>query len=154
MVERVVYAIHIAAQKRESIAVIPFEPRCLAAGYGWIAVGGPENGECAFIRTDERGLQLHGEPSSHQASDVDSALPLDLEPPSGLLSPETTTGGPTSTRRSPRRMMPEFELHKFGGTIVNSVTIHHFPGDREGITDEDVMVLRYVRSVVATSSSA
>ncbi|GLI78726.1 hypothetical protein PoHVEF18_007047 [Penicillium ochrochloron] len=141
VVERVVYAIHIAAQKRESIAVIPFEPRCLAAGYGWIAVGGPENGECAFIRTDERGLQLHGEPSSHQASDVDSALPLDLEPPSGLLSPETTTGGPTSTRRSPRRMMPEFELHKFGGTIVNSVTIHHFPGDREGITDEDVMVL-------------
>ncbi|CEJ59272.1 hypothetical protein PMG11_07903 [Penicillium brasilianum] len=141
VVERVVYAIHIAAHKRESIAVIPFEPRCLAAGYGWIAVGGPENGECAFIRTDERGLQLHGEPSSHQASDVDSALPLDLEPPSGLLSPDTTTRGIASSRRSPRRMMPEFELHKFGGSIVNSVTIHHFPGDREGISDEDVMVL-------------
>jgi hypothetical protein len=141
VVERVVYAIHIAAQKRESIAVIPFEPRCLAAGYGWIAVGGPENGECAFIRTDERGLQLHGEPSTHLPSDVDSPLPLDLEPPSGLPSPDTRSGGTTSTRRASRRMMPEFELHKFGGSIVNSVTIHHFPGGREGISDEDVMVL-------------
>lgn len=153
MVERVIYAIHIAAQKRESIAVIPFEPRCLAAGYGWIAVGGPENGECAFIRTDERGLQLHGEPSSHQPSDVDSALPLDLEPPSGLPSPDTPSGGTSSTRRSPRRLMPEFELHKFGGSIVNSVTIHHFPGEREGISDEDVTVLRYVGSALATGSS-
>jgi hypothetical protein len=44
-------------------------------------------------------------------------------------------------------MMPEFELHKFGGSIVNSVTIHHFPGDREGISAEVVVVLRYVYSV-------
>ncbi|KAJ5176135.1 uncharacterized protein N7482_002012 [Penicillium canariense] len=141
VVERIVYAIHIAAQKRESMAVIPFEPRCLAAGYGWIAVGGPENGECAFIRTDERGIQLHGEPSSHQPSDVDSALPLDLEIPSRLPSPDTSSGGTTSARRSPRRLLPEFELHKFGGSIVNSVTIHRFPADREGISNEDVMVL-------------
>lgn len=43
--------------------------------------------------------------------------------------------------------MPEFELHKFGGTIVNSVTIHHFPAGREGTSDEDVMVLRCVGSL-------
>ena len=40
--------------------------------------------------------------------------------------------------------MPEFELHKFGGSIVNSVTIHQFPSDREGIASEDVMVVRYL----------
>ncbi|KAJ6032199.1 hypothetical protein N7540_002931 [Penicillium herquei] len=83
VVDRIVYAIHIAAQKRESIAVIPFEPRCLAAGYGWIAVGGPDNGECAYIRIDERGLQVHDEASPLHPADVDSALPLDLEPPLG-----------------------------------------------------------------------
>lgn len=137
VVERIVYAIHIAAQKRESIAIIPFEPRCLAAGYGWIAVGGPENGECAFIRIGERGLQVHGEPSSHFPSDVDSALPLDLESPSRLSSPGT------SNRRPARRLLPEFELHKFGGTIVNSVAIHRFPADSEGVSSEDVTVLRY-----------
>ncbi|KAI2787521.1 hypothetical protein POX_f07890 [Penicillium oxalicum] len=146
VVERVVYAIHISSQKRESIAVIPFEPRCLAAGYGWIAVGGPENGECAFIRTDDRGGQPHGQAPSH-SSDVDSALPLDFESSPGLQSspglpsPDATNSEATPLRRGTRRWMPEFELHKFGGSIVNSVTIHQFPSDREGIASEDVMVV-------------
>ncbi|KAE8158744.1 hypothetical protein BDV40DRAFT_291506 [Aspergillus tamarii] len=56
VVDRVIYSIHISSQKRETLAVIPFEPRCLAAGYGWIAVGGNENGECAFIKISERGV--------------------------------------------------------------------------------------------------
>lgn len=144
VVERIVYAIHISAQKRESVALIPFEPRCLAAGHGWIAVGGPDNGECAFIKIDERELRIHGVPSSQQPSDVDSALPLDLDPPSWLSSPGTPLGGatPASARRSARRLWPEFELHKFGGSIVNSVTIHRFSGNGNGVSHEDVMVLR------------
>lgn len=142
VVERIVYAIHISSQKRESIALIPFEPRCLAAGFGWIAVGGPENGECAFIKIGKSGLQIHGDLYQHQNSDVDSALPLGLDMPSRASG---TNLGATSTsvHRPARELLPEFELHKFGGSIVNSVTIHRFPGAGEDVSDEDVLVLRY-----------
>lgn len=105
-------------------------------------MGGPENGECAFIKIGERGLQVHGESFTHQSSDVDSALPLDLDPPSGVSSPGTFVTS-TSARRPGPRLPPEFELHKFGGSIVNSVTIHRFLGNEEGVADEDVIVLRY-----------
>ncbi|KAJ5112408.1 hypothetical protein N7532_000453 [Penicillium argentinense] len=141
VVERIVYAIHIAAQKRESIAVIPFEPRCLAAGFGWIAVGGPENGECAFLKLGDRGLQAREGLPSQSPVDVDSALPVDLEPPSRVLTPESSIGGPSSTRHSTRRLWPEFERHKFGGSIVNSVTIHRFPGSEDDPAPEDAMVI-------------
>lgn len=108
-------------------------------------MGGPENGECAFIKLGERELQVNGDPSPQQSSDVDSALPLDLDPPSWLSSPGTPSGDTTSasTRRLARRLWPEFELHKFGGSIVNSVTIHRFSGHGDGVSDEDVIVLRY-----------
>lgn len=142
VVERIVYAIHISAQKREDIAVIPFEPRCLAAGHGWIAVGGPENGECAFLKLNERDLQAHeGDPPTHVPADVDSALPLGFDPSSQLLTPESSTDGPSSARHPTRRLWPEFERHKFGGSIVNSVTIHRFPGTEKDAAPEDVMVI-------------
>lgn len=138
------------------MALLPFEPRCLAAGHGWIAVGGPENGECAFIKIGERELQVRRNPSSQQPSDVDSALPLDLDPQSWPSSPGTPVGGttPASTRRSARTLWPEFELHKFGGSIVNSVTIHRFSGNGNGVSHEDVVVLRYCsRSTVTRLQS-
>ncbi|KAJ5281699.1 hypothetical protein N7478_007071 [Penicillium angulare] len=141
VVDRIVYAIHISAQKREGIAVLPFEPRCLAAGHGWIAVGGPDSGECAFIRIDERGLQVHDESSPLHASDVDSALPLDLDLPSGFHSPGTSGSDTGLPPRSGRRTLPELVIHKFGGSIVNSVTIHRFPNNGEGTSHEDVMIL-------------
>ncbi|CAG8009544.1 unnamed protein product [Penicillium olsonii] len=139
VVERIVYAIHISAQTRASIALIPFEPRCLAAGHGWIAVGGSEHGECAFIRIGDRGMQAHGEAPSFQ-TDVDSALPLDLDPLSRVTSPDLN-GDSVPTRYRTGRLLPEVELHRFGGSIVNSVTIHRFYGGGDGLADEDVVVL-------------
>ncbi|KAK9857690.1 uncharacterized protein MYU51_019843 [Penicillium brevicompactum] len=139
VVERIVYAIHLSAQTRASIALIPFEPRCLAAGHGWIAVGGPENGECAFIRIGDRGMQTHGDAPSFQ-TDVDSALPLDLDPLSRVTSPDSN-GDSLPTRYRTSRLLPEVELHRFGGSIVNSVTIHRLYGGGEGLADEDVAVL-------------
>ncbi|KAJ5790673.1 uncharacterized protein N7518_007684 [Penicillium psychrosexuale] len=138
VVERIVYSIHISAQKRESVAVLPFEPRCLVAGYGWIVVGGPENGECAFIRIGDRGMQVHGDIPFH--ADVDSALPLDLDPPSSI-APGDFNGESASTRYRSSRLSPEVELHGFGGSIVNSVTIHRFYGGSEDLADEDIVVL-------------
>ncbi|KAJ6179505.1 hypothetical protein N7519_009966 [Penicillium mononematosum] len=137
VVERIVYSIHISGQKRESVAVIPFEPRCLVAGHGWIVVGGPENGECAFIRIGDRGMQVHGDAPFH---DVDSALPLDLDPPSSMTSGDFNSES-ASTRYRSSRSSPEVELHRFGGSIVNSVTIHRFYGGSEDLADEDVVVL-------------
>lgn len=135
------YAIHISTQKRESVAVIPFEPRCLAAGHGWIAVGGPENGECAFIRIDERGMPIHSDVPSFQA-DADGALPLDLDPPSLMTTPGAFNGASRSTRYRSSRSSPEVELHRFGGSIVNSVTLHRFYGGGEEFADEDIAILR------------
>ncbi|KAJ5143874.1 uncharacterized protein N7515_002661 [Penicillium bovifimosum] len=140
VVERIVYAIHVSAQKRESVAVIPFEPRCLAAGHGWIAVGGPENGECAFIRIGDHESRGHGNAPSFQA-EVDSALPLDLDPPSLMTSPTDFNSESMSTRYRSSRTSPEVELHRFGGSIVNSVVIHRFYGGSEDLADEDIAVL-------------
>ncbi|KAI2732868.1 hypothetical protein DTO012A8_10140 [Penicillium roqueforti] len=113
VVERIVYSIHISAQKRESVAVLPFEPRCLVAGYGWIVVGGPENGECAFIRIGDRGMQVHGDTPFH--ADVDSALPLDLDPPSSI-APGDFNAESASTRYRSSRLSPEVELHGYRGS--------------------------------------
>ncbi|KAH8432163.1 uncharacterized protein LDX57_009805 [Aspergillus melleus] len=143
VVDRVIYAVHISTEKRETLAVIPFEPKCLAAGNGWVAVGGSDNGECAFVSvTDRNGRVQDGAGSTiSQSSDVDSALPIDLES-SSRSSPSWLAGEePGASRDAGRREMPDVRLHKFGGSIVNSVTIHRLPGDAKGSTDEDIAVL-------------
>lgn len=145
--DRVVYAIHISTHKRESIAVIPFEPKCLTAGYGWVGVGGSDNGECAFIRITGEGVRLQDDddddvPAS-RLSEVDSALPIDLDPPTRLSPPWPSREVQESARRASSRPLPEVQLHRFGGSIVNSVTIHRFPGDGKSLADEDMMILRY-----------
>lgn len=121
---------------------VPFEPKCLAAGYGWIALGGADNGECAFIRLFGRATDSPGNISTRlHHSDVDSALPVDLEAARRPSPSWTTHGVPRSD--TGRWASPEVLLPKFGGTIVNSVTIHRFPGDENGLGYEDVVVLRY-----------
>ncbi|KAL1847280.1 hypothetical protein Plec18170_008627 [Paecilomyces lecythidis] len=145
VVDRVVYAIHISSQKREGLAVIPFEPKCLTSGCGWIAVGGSDNGECAFIKLDSSHGRTTGDRSSSRRSDVDSALPIDLEQRAARLgsrfpSPWSSNEEGEAGRTSSRLQLPEVQLHKFGGSIVNSVTIHRLPGT-EGLGDEDVVVV-------------
>lgn len=41
------------------LATVPFEPTCLAADLGWLAVGGENNGDCAFIKVEK---DEHGHP--------------------------------------------------------------------------------------------
>lgn len=126
------------------MALIPFEPKCLTAGYGWIGVGGADNGECAFIKLAERGMRVHGGTSGlRRPSDVDSALPIDLEAVTRASSPWVSDEVSGLPSRAARRLLPEVQLHKFGGSIVNSVTIHRLPGDDKDIAEEDIVVLRY-----------
>lgn len=87
-------------------------------------------------------MRTHGDAPSFQ-TDVDSALPLDLDPLSRVTSPDSN-GDSLPTRYRTSRLLPEVELHRFGGSIVNSVTIHRLYGGGEGLADEDVAVLRLV----------
>lgn len=144
VVDRVIYVIHISSRKRESVALIPFEPKCLAAGYGWIAVGGSDNGECAFIRIAEEGVHAQDDDGLvPHPSEVDSTFPIDLDPPTRTSSPWPPGEEPGPARRASRRPLPEVQLPKFGGSIVNSVTIHRCPGDGKSLADEDMIIIRY-----------
>ncbi|PGH18706.1 hypothetical protein AJ80_04359 [Polytolypa hystricis UAMH7299] len=124
-VERVIYAIHVSSRKREVVTIVPFEPRCLTSGLGWIAVGGADNGDCAFIRIGNPPLSSTDGAATPSQTDVDTPLPLDIE---------------SILRRLPS-WAPEVQIHEFGGSIVNSVTLHRLPGDNDIYADEDVAIL-------------
>ncbi|OJD17839.1 hypothetical protein AJ78_02080 [Emergomyces pasteurianus Ep9510] len=123
-VERQIYVLHISSRKREKIAVVPFEPKCLAAGLGWIGVGGSEHGDCAFIKI---GDPTSGVPHAMlpPRADVDSPLPVDLDPARPRFPPSSSN----------------IKIHEFGGSIVNSVTLHRLPASDHTYAHEDVAVL-------------
>jgi hypothetical protein len=47
-----VFVLDLETDRTTLLATIPFEPVCLAAGVGWIGVGGDNKGNCAFIKLD------------------------------------------------------------------------------------------------------
>lgn len=47
-----IYCLNTASKKRKHIATLPFEARCTASGYGWICVGGEDDGHFAAIKLD------------------------------------------------------------------------------------------------------
>lgn len=110
-------------------------------------MGGTERGDCAFIRLTGRG----GAPLRHglagaSSADVDTPLPLDLDPSSRRLPPWAPGEYELEPqlRRTNRRRLPEVQIKEFGGKIVNSVTLHRLAGDNDVYADEDVAVLRCV----------
>ncbi|WEW59027.1 hypothetical protein PRK78_004495 [Emydomyces testavorans] len=125
-VGRIIYTIHISARKREIVTVIPFEPKCLTAGLGWIGIGGSENGDCAFIKLGDSGISSpRTGTSATPGADIDSPLPLDLDP---------------DLRRLPPRA-PEVIVQEFGGSIVNSVTFHRLLPPNDLFSHEDIAIL-------------
>lgn len=146
---KVVHSIHVKSQRWDTIERIPFEPKCLAAAYGWIVIGGSDNGECAFIRLPGRDPR----PASDTrpgvaAADVDTALPIELDGDTRL--PAAATGTSEEQRPHTRSLengteLPEIFTKTLTGSIVNSVTIHRLPADeRLGFAHEDIAVFRYV----------
>ncbi|KMU90374.1 hypothetical protein CIHG_08184 [Coccidioides immitis H538.4] len=131
-VGRIIYTIHISSRKREIITVIPFEPKCLTAGLGWIGIGGSKNGDCAFIKLGDSGITSPRTRAAALDADIDSPLPLDLDPPLRRLPPRAPGNSFLSNPRQDA---------EFGGSIVNSVTLHRLPAPREGLDHEDVAVL-------------
>lgn len=117
----------------------------MAAGHGWVAVGGSDNGECAFIRLPDYSACTQGSTPAGQPADVDSALPIGFEPSARMSSPRNNGDATRPARDTGGRQVPEMQLHTFGGSIVNSVTIHRLPGGEKDLSHEDVAILRYHR---------
>ncbi|OKL61921.1 hypothetical protein UA08_02605 [Talaromyces atroroseus] len=139
---KVVHSIHVKSQKWDTIERIPFEPKCLAASYGWIVVGGSDNGECAFIRLPGRESPVLNDMRLDTA-DVDAALPIELDSDTRTLPTEdaSTEQQRTSNISSSRSDLPDFFTKALTGSIVNSVTIHRLPGeDSLGFAHEDLAI--------------
>lgn len=137
-----IYALHLSTRKRESIASLPWKPQCLDARHGWICVGGPDLGRCAFIYVGGTGSgDAQGRSFQHEA-DVDALLPLDLDPDSRMLAHSYFQRVRASP--PPSRGKPEVQIHELGGHIMNSVTIHRLPSDQKGVEDEIVCAMAYV----------
>ena len=73
------------------------------------------------------------------SAEVDEWLPLDLDPESRMLDHQSYLGH----RRPPHagRRKPEVHYHELGGSIVNSVTIHHLRSEEPELRDEVVAIL-------------
>lgn len=139
-----IYALHVSTRKRELITSLPWKPQCLDAGYGWICVGGSDNGRCAFVNTREECSNSSGDRTFQHHAEVDALLPLELDPESRLLahnSPHQRSQTFASTPSAASRGKVEVQIHEVGGSIINSVTIHRLRSDRDGFEDEIVAVL-------------
>ena len=133
-----VIAIHLPTRRRQRLATVPFEICCLGAGYGWICVGGQSTGQCAFIDVRERRpFSPQGDAARH--AEVDSLLPLYLEPHSGTLAQDYISRGSGDRASSSRTA----KVHKreIGNEIVNAITVHRIESQQKGYQDEEVAVL-------------
>lgn len=115
-----VYCLNTATKIQSHVTKLPWDARCTASGHGYVCVGGAEQGNFAAIKVE-------GFPPS-DPQHVDSLLPLDLE-------------RHTSVTRPPVLCTPaEIQLEKIGEDIVNSISIHKFTAEDDGV-DEVVAVL-------------
>jgi hypothetical protein len=137
-----ILTIHLPSRTWDIVSKLPFDPRCMAVGLGWIVVGGADNGQCGLVKIPDYSAP-HLRPNGNANADVDSALPIELDSPNTRSASTSSSSSQTHrpNTRVIRELATEIQIHKFGGSIVNSVTLHRFP--REGnLAEEDVMVIR------------
>ena len=111
-----IYCLNTATKKRKHIATLPFEARCTASGYGWVCVGGEDEGHFAAIKLDGNGPRT---------LEVDSPLPVDA------WRPNTSSAG---------RRAASVKVERIGEEIVNSISIHRIQ-DEEAHLDDIVAIL-------------
>jgi hypothetical protein len=115
-----VYCLFTSTKKRRHIATLPFEARCTASGYGWVCVGGEDEGHFAAIKLD-------GGPRSNE---VDERLDI-----GGAWASGSSLGGSSTARRG-----ATVKVERIGEEIVNSISIHRIQ-DEEAHLDDIVAVL-------------
>ncbi|KAL8841820.1 MAG: hypothetical protein Q9176_003007 [Flavoplaca citrina] len=141
--ENDIYALHLSTCKREAIASLPWKIQCLDARYGWICVGGPDKGRCAFVCIDRNVTGSSHDRYSTREAEVDALLPLDLDPDSRTLAQSYFRRLRASS--SPSRGKPEVQIHELAAStansITNSVAIHRLRTGQKGRDDEIVCVM-------------
>ena len=116
-----IYGLHLPSRRKYLLLTLPFSPRCLAAGLGWICIGGEQNGDSAFIR-----LRRNESDTRYKVGERSSSKTLpDLGQNNGGLS-----------------SYPELVLNELGGDIVNSITLHELLNVGSSDWNEPVAVLR------------
>jgi hypothetical protein len=114
-----IYTLHLPSRRTSLLITIPFAPRCLTAGLGWVCLGGESNGDCAFVCLHE---------NEEDALHVDARLPIILPDSNSETSQETRQGPrPVPHVLDPEpefKFQPDLLVQEFGGDIVNSITIH------------------------------
>ncbi|KAI9824059.1 MAG: hypothetical protein M1832_002127 [Thelocarpon impressellum] len=134
-----IYRLNTRSRKQELLATLPWETRCLAAGHGWLCVGGADNGQFATIKigSDSSG---DGDQAPRSHADVDALLPIDLDPELRRQTHRFFTAPSERHGGSDRRRL-QATTHELGQMIVNSVTLHHSATDDVGGNDGTVAVL-------------
>jgi WD40 repeat protein len=120
-----IYCLNTATKKRKRLATLPFEARCTASGFGYVCVGGEQNGHFACIKLDGTG---------HRSStgEVDSALPI----PHAWQRQQSSNGAENvSFRRA-----TDVKVETIGEEIVNSISVHRIQNE-EAHLDDIVAVL-------------
>ncbi|KAL8997580.1 MAG: hypothetical protein Q9169_003198 [Polycauliona sp. 2 TL-2023] len=148
--ENEVYALHLSTRKRELIIQLPWKVQCLDARHGWICVGGPDKGRCAFICISRQEPRSGRESFSAHEAEVDALLPLDLDPDSRTLTQSYFRRLRASSPAS--RSKPEVQIHELAAStpnsITNSVAIHRLPTDQKSQSNEVVCVITINDSTV------
>jgi hypothetical protein len=123
----------------ETIAVLPFLPRCLVAKHGWICSGG-EHGE--FVTIDRTGANG----ADHHDLETDLDLVLSVDP---TLDTDPDPASNPQVRQTIRSLLsgaPKQEKKKIGKDRVNCITLWFPPQQghehvHEGAYDQAVAVL-------------
>lgn len=145
-----VYALHKSTRRRELIASLQWVPQCLDAACGWVCVGGPEGGSCAFIFVGEDATNGADE-AARLHTEVDELLPLDLDPESRMLDQHSYIGNRRPLRAGRRK--PKVHYNELGTSIVNSVTIYRLRSGEPGLLDETIVIVSYVLVQKRTSNA-
>ena len=126
-----IYAIHLPTQKTFILITVPFEPRCLAAGQGWICLGGDSNGDCAFV-------ELKGQ----ERSEVDTRLPVNLPAAADdKLSQRARYSNDSQHGPQPNKWRPDLLVQELGGEIVNSITVSTIANQGQSEVNEPVALV-------------
>lgn len=127
---------NVSTRERTLVKSLRWKPFCLDAAYGWICVGGDDNGQCAFIRINDTGI---GRANTQSHAEVDDLLPLDLDPEYRHIRHDFR---PTPEwPRYPRGPTYELQHHELGGDRVNSVKIQLIPNGKQKLENEIVAVM-------------
>ncbi len=124
-----IYALHLPSQRKSLLVTLPFLPRCLVAGLGWICLGGEQNGDSAFIR-------LNKEKSETGSREHPVSPPESPRRTTRKILPGLEQNGPGSSS------YPELVLQELGGKIVNSITLHELSQHGRSTWGEAVALLR------------